>query len=66
MCQWCVCVCVCVLTVHGHLVDLGTVVLLNVSQDTNVIILHKVDGHAFSPIATRASNSDKTEHTYRD
>ena len=44
------------LTVHGHLIDLCAVVLLNITQNTNIIILYKVDGHPSSPIATRASN----------
>ena len=39
------------LTVHGHLVYLGGVVLLNVSQDADVIILHKVDCYTFSAIS---------------
>ncbi len=43
-------------TVHGHLVDLGRVVLLDVSQDPDVIVLHKVDGHALSTITTRPTN----------
>ena len=39
------------LTVHGHLVDLGGVVLLNVPQDADVVILHKVDGHPLAAVA---------------
>ena len=31
------------LTVHGHFIDLGGVVLLNVSQDPDVVVLDKVD-----------------------
>lgn len=38
------------LTVHGHLVYLGGVVLLNVSQDADVVILHKVDCYTFSAV----------------
>ena len=30
----------------AHLVNCGGVVLLNVPQDLDVIVLHKVDGHA--------------------
>lgn len=45
-------------TIHGHLVDLGGVVLLNVSQDPDVIILHKVDGHTLTTIATRPANPE--------
>jgi len=49
------------LTVHGHLIDLCTVILLNVSQDTDVIILHKVDGHTSSAVSTRPTNSETRE-----
>ncbi|KAI1240434.1 hypothetical protein IHE44_0008857 [Lamprotornis superbus] len=45
------------LTVHGHLVDLGGVVLLNVAQDADVVVLHKVDGDAFPAIPARAADS---------
>lgn len=45
-----------VLTVHGHLIYLGRVVLLNVPQDPDVIILHKVDGHTLPAIATGPTN----------
>lgn len=37
-------------TVHGHLVDLGGVVLLDVPQDADVVVLHKVDGHTFPAV----------------
>lgn len=43
-------------TVHWHLIDLGGVVLLNVPQDSDVIVLHKVDGHALTTITTRPTN----------
>lgn len=43
-------------TVHGHLVDLGGVILLDVSQDPDVIVLHKVDGHALTTITTGPTN----------
>lgn len=43
-------------TIHGHLIDLGGVVLLNVSQDPDVIIFHKVDGHTLTAIATGPTN----------
>lgn len=45
------------LTIHGHFIYLSGVVLLNVTQDTNVIILHKVDGHAFAAIPTWSADS---------
>ena len=44
------------LTVHGHFINLGAVVLLNVSQDPDVVILHKVDSHTPPPVPTRAPN----------
>lgn len=31
--------------VHGHLIYLRGVVLLNVPQNLDVVVLHKVDGH---------------------
>lgn len=39
------------LTVHGHLVDLGGIVLLDVPKDADVVILHEVDGHPLAAIA---------------
>lgn len=39
-------------TVHGHLVDLGGVILLDVAQDTDVVVLHKVDGHALTAVTS--------------
>lgn len=45
------------LTVHGHLVDLGGVVLLDVPQDADVVVLHKVDGDAFPAVPARAADS---------
>lgn len=44
------------LTVHGHLVDLGGVVLLDVPQDADVVVLHKVDGDAFPAVPARAAD----------
>jgi len=40
-----------VINVHGHFVNLCAVVLLNVSQDPNVVILYKVDGHSSPTIS---------------
>lgn len=48
-------------TIHGHLIDLGGVVLLNVSQDPDVIIFHKVDGHTFTAIATGPTNPGRSK-----
>lgn len=45
------------LTIHGHFINLGGVVLLNVPQDADVIILYKVDGNTFSAIPARPANS---------
>lgn len=44
-------------TVHWHFVDLGGVVLLNVSEDSDVVILDKVDGHTFSAETTRTTDA---------
>lgn len=52
MCDWLL------RTIHGHLVDLGGVVLLNVSQDPDVIVFHKVDGHALTTITTGPANPE--------
>lgn len=43
-------------TVHGHLIDLGGIVLLDVAQDPDVIVLHKVDGHTLTSVTTGAAN----------
>lgn len=47
--------------VHGHLVDLGGVVLLDVPQDADVVVLHKVDGDAFPAVPARAADSVDVE-----
>ena len=52
------------LTVHGHLVNLSGVVLLNVSEDTDVVVLYKVYGHALSAVAARSPDSSGTEQSY--
>lgn len=49
------------LTVHRHFIDLGGVVLLNVSQDADVIVLHKVDRYTFSAVSARPANSAQAE-----
>ena len=43
-------------TVHGHLVDLRAVILLDVSQDPDVVVLHEVDGDTFTPVTTRTTD----------
>lgn len=47
------------LTVHGHLIDLRGIVLLNITEDTDVVVLHKVDGHTLPAITTRSTNPDE-------
>ena len=44
------------LTVHRHLVDLCGVVLLDVSQNPNVIILNEVDGYTLAAEPTGSSD----------
>ena len=34
------------LTVHGHFIDLCTIILLDVSKDAYIIVLDKVDGNS--------------------
>lgn len=43
-------------TVHGHLVDLSGVVLLDVSEDPDVVVLHKVYGHTFTAVTSGSTN----------
>ena len=42
----------CHLTVHGHLINLRAVILFNVTQNTNVIVLDKIDGYSLSSVTT--------------
>lgn len=51
------------LTIHGHLVDLGGVVLLDVPQDADVVVLHEVDGHPLAAVAARPPDSSRAEQT---
>jgi hypothetical protein len=44
-------------TVHGHLVDLRAVVLLDIAQDTDVVILDQVDRNTLASVATRATDA---------
>ena len=44
-------------TVHGHLIDLRRVVLLNVTQNANVVGLDKVDGHTLAAETSRATDA---------
>ncbi len=50
-------------TIHGHLVDLCTVILFDVSQDSDVVIHHEIDGHTLATEATRAANSVNVQLT---
>lgn len=42
--------------IHGHLVNLRGIVLLNVSQDSDVVGLDKVDGNTLATKAARATD----------
>ena len=48
-----------ILTVHGHFIDLCTVVLLNISQNPDIIALYKVDGYTLASVATGTTDSTK-------
>jgi len=47
--------------VHRHLVDLRRVVLLNVAQDTDVVVLHKVDRDTLAAETTRPADAVNVE-----
>ena len=47
----------CRLTVHWHLVNLRRVELLNVTQNSDVVILHEVNSHTLATEPTGATNS---------
>merc|ERR1711973_759757 len=42
--------------VHRHFIDLSGVVLLNVSEDSDVVVLDKVDGDTLSAETTRPTD----------
>jgi len=57
--------CICILleilrekvrNVHGHFVDLGRVVQLNVTEDANVILSDKVDGYTLASESSTSTN----------
>lgn len=50
-------------TVHGHLVDLRRVVLLDIAQNTHVVVAQEVDGNALSPEAAGATHAVNVELT---
>ena len=43
-------------TIHGHFINLCAVVLLNITQDSNVVRFHKVDGNTFTAKPTWTTN----------
>lgn len=43
--------------VHGHLIDLGSVVLLDIAQNTNIIVLDEVDGDSLATKPTRTPDT---------
>lgn len=45
------------LTIHWHLVNLGRVILLDVPEDSDVVILDKVDGNTLAAKASRSTNT---------
>merc|ERR1719250_67234 len=47
--------------IHRHLIYLGGVVLFNITQDSDVVILHEVDGHTFSAKPARSADSVDVE-----
>ena len=47
--------------VHGHLVDLGAVVLLDVAEDANVVVHDEVDGDTLAAEATGAADPVNVE-----
>lgn len=49
--------------VHGHLVDLRRVELLDVAKDTDVVVLYKVDGHALASETTAAADPVEVQLT---
>lgn len=49
--------------VHGHLIDLRAVELLDISQDLDIVTLHEVDRHSLASEATAASNAVNVQLT---
>mmetsp|Transcript_47404 Transcript_47404/g.136941 ORF Transcript_47404/g.136941 Transcript_47404/m.136941 type:complete len:469 (-) Transcript_47404:55-1461(-) len=47
--------------VHGHLIDLRGVELLDVAEDSDVVVLDEVDGHALPAEAARAADAVDVE-----
>ena len=38
--------------VHGHFIDLGGVVKLNIAEKTDFLVRHEVNRHSFSPVSS--------------
>ena len=51
--------------VHGHLVDVGAVELLNLAHGTDVVSSDKVDRNTLAPETTSTTNSDVCESSAR-
>eukprot|EP00906_Rhabdomonas_costata_P025811 RCo036865 len=47
--------------VHRHLIDLSAVVLLNVTEDADVVALHEVDSHPLAAVPPRPPNAVDVE-----
>merc|ERR1712129_384635 len=46
-----------VLQIHGHLINLRGIKLFNVSQNADIVVLDKVDGHAAASKSSAATNA---------
>ena len=46
-----------ILTIHGHFINLSRVVLRNISQNSNILILDKINRHTFSSKSSGPTNS---------
>ena len=49
--------------VTHHFIDLGGVKLLNVSEDPNIIVPHKIDSDTLTPISARPADAVDVELT---
>lgn len=47
--------------IHRHLINLGGIVLLNISQYSDIIICHEIDGDTLSTETPRSTNSMNIE-----
>ena len=53
------------LTIHGHFINLCGVVLFNITQNPDVVVLHKVDGNTLPAETTWATNPVKRQNTHQ-